>query len=393
MPCLNGEIAPTIFANPHCVRLSVPELGFGDDLDATVQFCLERGQELRTGCFRRRADHRDWIFYASAIRRMRTTSQSVLAEKFLYLRLMIFLPVSKAQVLISSHENRCVGQKLAAASSGHSLTYRRTARFLYHVAFTISVAIIGNGSLPSLTEAEEQMRLGLPVNCKLGLDCFVQQMPDVDPGPGTMDSLCGKATYQGHDGWDIRLRSLSDIAQDVPVTAVADGTVSRIRDGVPDQIFDAANDRLRLRDRECGNGMVIDHQGGLSSQYCHLKNGSLSVRSGMEVRKGERIGSIGSSGAAEFPHVHLSVRLDGKMVEPLTGKTLGNEAFVCGDLSGSLLDTCVQGSIGPTRCCHPRCWHGCCSTRTVQSCPSGWTASRDEPEQFDGRVAVGNQRR
>jgi hypothetical protein len=51
MPCLNGEIAPTIFANPHCVRLSVPELGFGDDLDATVQFCLERGQELRTGCF------------------------------------------------------------------------------------------------------------------------------------------------------------------------------------------------------------------------------------------------------------------------------------------------------------------------------------------------------
>ncbi len=253
--------------------------------------------------------------------------------------------MSKAQVLISSHENRCVGQKLAAASSGHSLTYRRTARFLYHVAFTISVAIIGNGSLPSLTEAEEQMRLGLPVNCKLGLDCFVQQMPDVDPGPGTMDSLCGKATYQGHDGWDIRLRSLSDIAQDVPVTAVADGTVSRIRDGVPDQIFDAANDRLRLRDRECGNGMVIDHQGGLSSQYCHLKNGSLSVRSGMEVRKGERIGSIGSSGAAEFPHVHLSVRLDGKMVEPLTGKTLGNEAFVCGDLSGSLLDTASREAL------------------------------------------------
>jgi hypothetical protein len=62
MPFLNGEIAPTIFANPHCVRLSVPELGFGDDLDAMVQFCLERGEELRTGCFRTRADHRDWMF-------------------------------------------------------------------------------------------------------------------------------------------------------------------------------------------------------------------------------------------------------------------------------------------------------------------------------------------
>jgi hypothetical protein len=63
MPCLNGEIAPTIFAKLHCVRLSVPELGFGDDLDAMVQFCLERGEELRTGCFRTRADHRDWIFF------------------------------------------------------------------------------------------------------------------------------------------------------------------------------------------------------------------------------------------------------------------------------------------------------------------------------------------
>lgn len=82
MPFLNGAIAPTIFANPHCVRLSVPELGFGDDLDAMVQFCLERGEELRTGCFRTRADHRDWMFFASAIRRMRKTSQSVLTEKF-----------------------------------------------------------------------------------------------------------------------------------------------------------------------------------------------------------------------------------------------------------------------------------------------------------------------
>ena len=63
MPCLNGEIAPTIFANPHCVRLSVPDLGFGDDLDAMVQFCWERGEELRTGYLRTRADHRDWIIF------------------------------------------------------------------------------------------------------------------------------------------------------------------------------------------------------------------------------------------------------------------------------------------------------------------------------------------
>lgn len=219
------------------------------------------------------------------------------------------------------------------------------ARCLHHLAVTIGVAIFGNASLPSLTEAAEQARLGLPVDCRLGQDCFVQQMPDVDPGPGTLDPLCGQATYEGHSGWDIRLRSLSDIAQDVPVIAAADGTISRIRDGVPDRIFDAAHDAPKMGGRECGNGVVIDHQGALSSQYCHLKNGSLTVRPGMNVRRGERIGSIGSSGLAEFPHVHLSVRLDGKPVEPVTGRPLADKAHGCGDLSGSLFDTGARQAL------------------------------------------------
>lgn len=225
---------------------------------------------------------------------------------------------------------------------------RRLARCLHHFAFLIGVVVIGNGSVPSLTKAEERIGLGLPVDCKLGLDCFIQQMPDVDPGHGTLDPLCGQATYQGHSGWDIRLRSLTDIARDVPVVAIADGTVARIRDGIPDQIFEA-NDRLRLTEKECGNGVVIDHQRGLFAQYCHMKNGGMTVRPGMQVQKGERIGSIGSSGVAEFPHVHLSVRLNGKLVEPLTGKTLGNESHACGDLSVGMFDTASrQALVQPT---------------------------------------------
>jgi hypothetical protein len=223
--------------------------------------------------------------------------------------------------------------------------YQRSLCCLYYLAVAIFWIVGGVGSLLSASRANERVSLGLPIDCKLGHDCFVQQMPDVDRGDSVLDPVCGQATYQGHTGWDIRLRSLSDIAQDVPVIAVADGTVSRLRDGVPDQIFEAANDRLRLKDKECGNGIIIDHQDGLSSQYCHLKNGSLSVRSGAQVRKGERIGAIGSSGLAEFPHVHLSVRLDGNLVEPLTGKPLGNEAHGCGDLSGSLLDTASRETL------------------------------------------------
>jgi hypothetical protein len=49
--------------NLQFVRLSVPDQGFGSDLDAMVQFCLERGEELRTGCFRTKIDQQDWIYF------------------------------------------------------------------------------------------------------------------------------------------------------------------------------------------------------------------------------------------------------------------------------------------------------------------------------------------
>ena len=250
-----------------------------------------------------------------------------------------------AKVLTAKSDISQVAKDRAAPPSRRILTYLRLECGPYHLALMIFLLGGGIGCLSSASGADERISLGLPVNCKLGHDCFVQQMPDVDRGDGTLDPLCGQATYQGHTGWDIRLRSLSDIAQDIPVIAVADGTLSRVRDGIPDQIFDATGDRTRLHNMECGNGIMIDHKDGLSTQYCHLKNGNLSVRSGTNVRKGDRIGSIGSSGLAEFPHVHLSVRLDGKLVDPLTGKALGNEVPVCGDLSGSLLDAASREAL------------------------------------------------
>lgn len=169
-------------------------------------------------------------------------------------------------------------------------------------------------------------------------------MPDIDPSPGVLDPLCGQASYQGHDGWDIRLRSLADIIQ-VPVLAVTDGRVARTRDGIADQIYDDAEDRARDVDKECGNGVLIEHGSGLSSQYCHLKNGSVLVRPGDQVQKGQPIGAIGSSGLAEFLHVHLSVRLDGMLVEPLTEKPLGNLKPVCGDLSEGLFEPVAQRAL------------------------------------------------
>lgn len=62
MPGLNRKASSAIIANPHFVQLNVPERGFGNQLDAMVQFCLEHGEEFRIGCFRE-SEGRDCILF------------------------------------------------------------------------------------------------------------------------------------------------------------------------------------------------------------------------------------------------------------------------------------------------------------------------------------------
>jgi hypothetical protein len=72
--------------------------------------------------------------------------------------------------------------------------------------------------------------------------------------------------------------------------------------------------------RECGNGIVIDHGNGWETQYCHLKQHSLRVTIGQRVERGSPLGLIGLSGKTEFPHVHLTVRHQGAVLDPFTGR-------------------------------------------------------------------------
>jgi hypothetical protein len=166
------------------------------------------------------------------------------------------------------------------------------------------------------------VELGLPADCILGRDCFVQQFPDMDPGPGAVDPFCGTATYDGHDGIDLRILSMADVRRGIAVVAMADGKVLRLRDGVPDHLVATPRDAAAVASRECGNGIVIDHGGGIEVQYCHMRQGSLAVKSGDGVRRGQRLGDVGASGLAQFPHVHVTVRRDGEAIDPATGRAL-----------------------------------------------------------------------
>ena len=157
--------------------------------------------------------------------------------------------------------------------------------------------------------------LGWPLQCRLGVDCFVQNYLDADPGLGVRDYHGGQRSYDGHNGVDIRLPSLVEQRAGVAVRAVARGRVLRVRDGVPDLDVDRRG-KAAVAGEECGNGLVIDHGGGWETQYCHLARGSIAVRPGRTVRAGATIGRVGLSGDTQFPHVHLTVRHDGRVVDP-----------------------------------------------------------------------------
>lgn len=56
-----------------------------------------------------------------------------------------------------------------------------------------------------------------------------------------------------------------------------------------------------------GNSVVIDHGNGEFSFYGHLKPGSVRVRAGDAVARGQQIGEVGSSGNSTEPHLHFQV--------------------------------------------------------------------------------------
>lgn len=168
-------------------------------------------------------------------------------------------------------------------------------------------------------------RLSVPVDCQIGATCFLQSHVDLIAGEGAGDFACGLATYDGHKGTDFRvLSNAATTGEGVPVLAAAAGTVRGVRDGMADILLRDAGARKgqlppSLRGRECGNGLVLDHGGGWETQYCHLKQGSVLVRKGQPIRAGERLGSVGYSGKADFAHLHFEVRKDGQTVDPFVG--------------------------------------------------------------------------
>jgi len=75
--------------------------------------------------------------------------------------------------------------------------------------------------------------------------------------------------------------------------------------------------QLKKSDLEAGYGnyVEIDHGNGLVTRYAHLED--IKVRYGAKIKKGEVIGTVGTSGGSVAPHLHYEILRDGKNVDPV----------------------------------------------------------------------------
>ncbi|NHZ64907.1 M23 family metallopeptidase [Massilia genomosp. 1] len=119
--------------------------------------------------------------------------------------------------------------------------------------------------------------------------------------------------------YDINGKTYAGDARDVhayyaygqKVLAVADGKVISARDGFPDNVpkTEAAFELARPVTLETigGNQIVIDVGNGQFAAYYHLQPGSVRVKTGDHVRRGQLLARIGNSGDARWPHLHFQV--------------------------------------------------------------------------------------
>ena len=84
-----------------------------------------------------------------------------------------------------------------------------------------------------------------------------------------------------------------------PVLAPADGRVVWAVDGAVDHVPNWVGKH------EPGNFVIIEHAPGEYSELRHLRHGSVAVKAGQRVRRGQRVAACGNSGNAKTPHLHI----------------------------------------------------------------------------------------
>jgi hypothetical protein len=84
-----------------------------------------------------------------------------------------------------------------------------------------------------------------------------------------------------------------------PIQSTGDGKIVKVERG----------------SRGYGNVVEIDHGFGYLTLYAHMK--TISAKPGDFVKKGQQIGTVGSTGTSTAPHCHYEVHINGVAVNPI----------------------------------------------------------------------------
>jgi biotin carboxyl carrier protein len=98
------------------------------------------------------------------------------------------------------------------------------------------------------------------------------------------------------------------LAYGTELLAVADGIVAAVKDSIPQNV-PGANSRAVPITMETvgGNFVAIDIGGGRYALYAHVQPGSLRVKPGDHVKRGQVVALLGNSGNSTEPHVHFQI--------------------------------------------------------------------------------------
>ncbi len=129
----------------------------------------------------------------------------------------------------------------------------------------------------------------------------LKQLPAVLPVPGRIVSTFGMRMHpilkirKMHYGLDFQARL------GTPVYATGDGTIVKAGKSYGGY----------------GYQVEIDHGFGYVTKYAHLSKGSIKVKKGDKVTRGDVIALSGNTGLSKGPHLHYEVMKDGKRVNPI----------------------------------------------------------------------------
>jgi len=92
------------------------------------------------------------------------------------------------------------------------------------------------------------------------------------------------------------------------VLAVADGQVSDLKDGLPENLGSSErSSRVITLENVVGNYLILDLGHRRFALYAHLQPGSLKVKIGDKVNVGQVLARLGNSGNSDEPHLHFQL--------------------------------------------------------------------------------------